>query len=797
MIMYLKRNMLIGTVFLTGACVLIVEVVATRVLSPFYGNTIFTVSSVISVILAALSLGYYAGGRFADRHPSPRWFFGIILLSGLVLLLFHFVGNAALPVLGYALSISAGPLISSLLLFFLPAFLLGTLSPYAVKLQSLETPAAGIGSVAGKIFFWSTLGSIIGSILAGFVLIPHFGVHQIIVANAIALILLGAVPLLLLGGSRRPVLPVVVVILLAGIGTYASHSVPKNVVYSKDGTYEKITIYDEQLSGRPARFFEQDRSQSGAMFLDSDNPKDLAEDYTKYYSLYKVFDPGIKNALVIGGGAYSIPKALLADLPDASVDVSEIEPSLYGLAKQYFGLSDDPRLHSYTEDGRRLLHDSDKKYDMIFSDVYYSLYSIPEHFTTEEFFQIAKDRLGENGIFVANMIGDLSRQEPSLIMSEIKTFQTVFPNSYFFAVQSPDITTPQNIIFVGYNSDTRIDLGSPSILANPDPALSSLRDKEIDMRRFDLSPYPILTDNYSPVEYLTGKVLERAFDTKGMFDGREMLAIIAQELRYGPRYPTAPGHAKVQDFLMAEMKGLAPEVQTQTWRHEEAGGASYELTNIIARFNPTAAKRIVLGTHYDSQKISFKNAVDQDEPSPGADNSASGVAILVELARLLHNTDTPPDVGVDMVFFDGEEGDENQGGDFTDWQPLGSTYFADHLGEIYGSNKPESGVVLDMVCDKDLAVPEEISSLRDAPAQTEAFWEIARKVNASAFPDKATEEIRDDHTPLNAAGIPSFLVIDYDYPPYATTDDTLDKCSAKSLETVTQAVWNYLYHGVE
>lgn len=797
MLKSIKHNILPIAVFLTGACVLVVEIVATRVLSPFYGNTIFTVSSVISVILAALSVGYYAGGLFADRHPSLRWFFGIILLSGLVLLLFHFIGIVALPILGYALSITVGPLVSSLLLFFLPAFLLGTLSPYAVKLQSVNFPEQGVGSVAGKIFFWSTLGSIIGSLLAGFILIPYFGVNQIIIANGVVLFFLGLIPLLILGEKKYLNKSLLAVIILVGISLYISHATKGDVLYSKDGIYEKITIYDGQFAGRPARFFQQDRSGSGAMFLDSDDPKDLAYDYTKYYSLYKIFNPEIKNALVIGGGAYSIPKALLADLPNATIDVSEIEPSLYNLAKKYFGVNDNPRLHNYTDDGRRLLHDSDKNYDLIFSDVYYSLFSIPAHFTTEEFFKIAKDKLNKNGVFVANMIGDLSRQQPSLIMSEIKTFQAVFPNSYFFAVESPERTQSQNIIFVGYNSDKRIDLNASSIIADADPIIRSLRNKVIDTNRFDLSPYPIMTDNYSPVEYLTGQVLQRTYNQKDFFDGQEMLAVIDQQLRYGPRYPTATGHKQVQDFLIAEMKELTQEVKTQTWQHTESTGKSYELTNIIARLYPTQTKRIILATHYDSQKISFKNSSNQNQPSPGANNSASGVAVLVELARLLGNSHVVPSVGVDIVFFDGEEGEESQGADFTNWKPLGSTYFIQHLNEIYGNNKPVSGVVLDMVCDKDLKISKEASSAKNAPTQTEAFWKIAQKINSNVFQNQVRQEIRDDHTSLNQAGIPSFLVIDYDYPQYATTNDTIDKCSAESLQTVAEAVWNYAYYGVQ
>jgi predicted membrane-bound spermidine synthase len=122
---FLKQNLLLISVFITGACVLVVEVVAVRALSPHYGNTIFTVSSVISVILAALSIGYYAGGKFADKHPSLQWFFGIILVSGLVVLAIHFLGIIILPILSVSLSLASGPLISSLLLFLAPALLLG------------------------------------------------------------------------------------------------------------------------------------------------------------------------------------------------------------------------------------------------------------------------------------------------------------------------------------------------------------------------------------------------------------------------------------------------------------------------------------------------------------------------------------------------------------------------------------------------------------------------------------------------------------------------------------------------
>lgn len=505
----LKNSVLPLAVFITGACVLIIEVVATRILSLYYGNTIFTVSSVISVILAALSFGYYAGGKIADRYPHPKWFFSIILLSGISMLLLQLLNTIALPFLGYILPITTGPLISALILFFLPALLLGTLSPYAIKLQKIRLPNEGIGSVAGKIFFWSTLGSIFGSLLTGFVLIPHFGVNQIIVTNGVILFLLGLIPFI---GSRVEKKNFYGALLAFSIVFGATLLFPnqtgKNIVFSKDGVYEKITIYDDKYKERPTRFLQQDRSHSGAMFLDSD---ELVYDYTQYYALYKILKPDVENALVIGGGAYSIPKALLKNLPEATVDVSEIDSSLFELAQKYFKLVETERLHNYTEDGRRLLHDTDKKYDLIFNDVYYSLFSIPVHFTTQEFFEIVKNRLNEDGVFIANLIGDLSQQRPSFILSEIKTFRTVFPNSYFFAVNSPDKIETQNIIFVGYNSDKNIDFNNQEITENENSIIQSLEKKIINLEKFELSSYPLLTDNFSPVEYLTGKVLQRSF----------------------------------------------------------------------------------------------------------------------------------------------------------------------------------------------------------------------------------------------------------------------------------------------
>ena len=254
---------------------------ATRILSPYYGNTIFTVSSVISIVLAALSVGYYFGGKLADKYPTEKVFYSIILVSGVSVVFLLFLMSYLLPSLGYELSTVSGPIILAIILFFVPSLLLGMLSPFAIKLQEQRFFKKGIGSITGEIFFWSTLGSIFGSLITGFVLIPQFGVSQIILAVAVILILLGFFPLTIIGIINKSMFKLILLVICGVIFvSFLFITKTRGAVYSQDGIYEKINIFDIEYKGKPTRLFVQDRSTSGAMFLDSD---ELVFDYTKYW----------------------------------------------------------------------------------------------------------------------------------------------------------------------------------------------------------------------------------------------------------------------------------------------------------------------------------------------------------------------------------------------------------------------------------------------------------------------------------------------------------------------------------
>jgi len=500
----LKRNFLFFIVFITGATILIIEVTAIRILAPYFGNTLFTISSIIGIILGGLSFGYYFGGVFADKYPKFSVLFFLIFIAGIFSFLIQVFSKTVLPTLGTTLDMKIGPPITSLILFFIPSLILGMISPFAIKLKAIELK--DIGKVSGKVFFWSTFGSIIGSFLAGFFLIPHFGINKIIILTALTLVIIGVS-----GGwffkdekyksyfKRLELFSFMIIVLLF---VFITFFLPKDesVIFQKDGLYNQIIVEDTKIEDEKVRVLSLDRTSQGAVFLES---SELPFEYTKYYVVYEIVNPQIEKALFLGGGAYSIPRKLLLDQNNVKrIDVVEIAPELYQVAKKYFRLQEDPRLFNHVTDGRRFLQETDQKYNMIFVDVYYT-YFIPTHFVTQEFFSLAKSKLLEDSFFLMNINGTLDKEVNSFVFSEIKTFRSVFENSYFFAVDSPDKKGLQSFIFLGLNSSRKIDFGSQEILQHEKKLIRNLPEKLLDLENLNLDAAFIFTDDFAPVEYLT------------------------------------------------------------------------------------------------------------------------------------------------------------------------------------------------------------------------------------------------------------------------------------------------------
>jgi spermidine synthase len=487
---------LLLSVTLTGMAVLVVEITAIRMLAPYFGNSIFTISSVIGIILAALGLGYYLGGSLADRKPSAVWFFSLIVIAGFSVLLLQFLNAALLPAIAYKLSLIDGPLIVSFLMFFLPAMFLAMLSPFAITLLHAREADKGVGNASGLVFFWSTLGSIVGSLATGFLLIPHWGIGSIVAGTGSGLVLLGGAGLL---ATRK--LPKNLPVGPGASGPRIRRALRQagmadGVVFAADGLYERIVIRDMPYRGRSARVLLQDLNVSGGLVLDDGS---MAFDYTRYFDLYRLFTPELKTALAIGGGAYTVPRSILRESPRAIVDVAEIDPSLHALARRYFDLPDDARLRNHVTDGRRFLHDTEERYDLIFSDAFRSFISAPPQFATLEFFRLARSRLREDGVLIANFYGSLAPDTRAAIYSVLRTMRAAFPQVYVIATAGPASEELQNFIFVGHNA------------SNPDRRADLGRAAALEWRAADalLDSYPVLTDDFAPVEYYAANAIRR------------------------------------------------------------------------------------------------------------------------------------------------------------------------------------------------------------------------------------------------------------------------------------------------
>jgi glutaminyl-peptide cyclotransferase len=279
------------------------------------------------------------------------------------------------------------------------------------------------------------------------------------------------------------------------------------------------------------------------------------------------------------------------------------------------------------------------------------------------------------------------------------------------------------------------------------------------------------------------------------WSGDRAMSDIAAQLRFTPRSLDQPGHQQTIDYIDAQLANTPLHAITkQRWTYHSDDGVDHAMTNIIARLDPANPHRVIVATHYDSIVRAYRDDNKPDAPMPGANNSASGVAVLLETARAL-GTLPPPPVGIDMIFFDGEEGPKSLGAGDPNWYALGSPYFTAHLGDFYLTRKPQSAVDFDMVCYNQLKLQPELSSLYYARSETAKFWSIGAAIAPSVFSlVPTTYPVSDDHTALARAGIPSLLVIDFDYDPwFNTTADTIDKCSAASLEAVGRTLLRYLY----
>ena len=410
---------LIATAALCGALVMVLEVLGSRVLGPFFGVSLFVWTSLITVTMVALAAGYAIGGRLSDRKSSPDWLYGIILLSGVLVILIP-VLKAPILQISLPLGLRWGSLTCAFLLFGPALFLLGCVSPYVVKIAAREMH--NIGRTVGSFYAISTVGSVAGTLLTGFVLIAYLGVNQIFLFTGALLVALGAAYFLFFRRKWVTALAAILPFLLLTHEARVSKTLPDGTraerIVNRDTFYGNLKVVEYSYQAKRNRELLIDGQVQGG--IDMSSGLSVYEYPYVLQFLPYALNPEGKNCLVIGLGAGLIPAWF--DAQGIKTEVVDIDPAVVELARNYFGLK--PAITAHVEDARYFLSNSRQRYDYIILDVFNGD-TTPGHLLSVEAMHLAKQRLAPNGVLAVNLIGSIKYQT-FMTASVVKTLQSVF-----------------------------------------------------------------------------------------------------------------------------------------------------------------------------------------------------------------------------------------------------------------------------------------------------------------------------------------------------------------------------------
>jgi spermidine synthase len=511
-------------VFVAGMASMSLEFAASRLLIPVFGSSIFTWGSLIGVILTGLSIGYHIGGKLADKNPSFQKLCLVIFSAGLYIIFIPFIAPTITSTFIQFVSDSHyASLFAVFTLLIVPTFLLGIVSPYAIKLATRRL--AELGNVSGNLYSLSTVGSIVGTFLTVFVLIPTFEINYIIFGLGVALMFFSS----LFGLARFPkVLAAFVVVLLLFFPSISLSSAGTAMVHTGTLVYEKETLYShlDVIDSGNVRTLYLDGNIHSQMY--KDKPEELVNTYTKYFHLGFLFNPNAKDILFIGGGGFSGPKNFLNMYSDVRIDVVEIDPDVISAARDYFNLpidNDGSRLMIYNDDARNFLSKIEKKkYDLIILDAFSKNY-VPFHLMTLEYFQLLDNKLTSDGIIISNNIGSMTGDRSHIVRAVYKTISQVFPSVYVFPTEH-NSGNLQNIMLaamktpaVEYSKDELRQLASNNDINNHNSS-TALADldylKHLYEAELKTDDVPLLTDQFAPVEILINPVTNEPYNLENV-----------------------------------------------------------------------------------------------------------------------------------------------------------------------------------------------------------------------------------------------------------------------------------------
>jgi len=502
-------------VFIASFCTLVIELVAGRIMAPYVGVSLYTWTSIIGVVLAGISIGAYLGGLIADRFPHPSTLGWLLFLSGLGALtispLTNLVGGSE-----FHTSLMVRILLMTTFIFFVPSCLLGMISPVVVKLtlKNLEKT----GNVVGKIYAFSTLGSILGTFATGFYLIQWMGTRHILLAMGIILIICAPIFCGSFIKKRTFLLFLLSLTLLLWFfyGEAFKPPLDGETFYFKESNYYTIRLKKDP-SNQEASLI--------TLYLDhlTHSRTDLKDPFHLEYYYIRAFEEVLRwradekkpfTALFIGGGGYTLPRFVELQYPNAEIEVVEIDPEITKTAQTYLGIPRDTKIRTFNEDARWFVMNckEEGRYDFLFLDAFNDL-SVPYHLTTKEFAMQLKILLKPHGLLLTNVIDNFNKG--AFLPSYIRTLEEVFGKGYVHLISiSPlnDFIGTSNFIVVASFQKIDLDDFVEKIRKMDNKEMTSHVISQDRLQQYLKESYSvILTDDYVPVDNLTAPLFEETY----------------------------------------------------------------------------------------------------------------------------------------------------------------------------------------------------------------------------------------------------------------------------------------------
>ncbi|HLF68668.1 MAG TPA: fused MFS/spermidine synthase [Gaiellaceae bacterium] len=477
-------------VFGAGIGALATEITASRLLAPYFGSSTIVWANLIGIVLAALALGYWLGGRIADRRPEPALLGYIVLAAAVCVAAIPFVAKPFLDLTVEGLDeASAGAVIGSffavLLLCAPPVVLLGMVSPFAIRLSVASIATAG--TVAGRLYALSTAGSLLGTFLPALVLIPAVGTQRTFLVTAA---LLAGSACFLLGARYLVVAAVLAVLAVVPPGAVKAQA---GLLHEETSYYQYIQVVEEE-DGRRLLHLNEGVAVHSVWRPDSVLTGGV---WDAFLALPPLLGRDLERVAILGNAAGTTARALGVYYPAAAVDGVELDPAVSRVGRRYFGLDEIPQLEVHDADARPFLRATDQRYDLIVVDAYHQPY-VPFYLATREFFALVRQHLAPGGIVALNVAA--VPDDKRLVQAVGTTLAAEFPQ----VLEWPALRF--NTILLGLTEPLAPGELERRLSSGP-PALAPLRELLArDARPLEASGRA-WTDDRAPVEWVTDRMI--------------------------------------------------------------------------------------------------------------------------------------------------------------------------------------------------------------------------------------------------------------------------------------------------